>query len=458
MKNLTLFSLLLALYFNGFSQTPQLTLAENELKGSVKKASKKNYYYHSTSDGYIVSTSEILEFNTDGNLQSRTSFYSILGSTYYTDYTYKSKELSKSTYKTIKTGESKPSSESQTNYKYSNGKLTNLSGETNSSSTTFEYDSKGRWIKEITETKEGKKTNEKTVEYKDDNNYSITSHYYTDGVKSTNPVVQVFQDGKIYSSTSSYNNKTSVYSYSYNDQGDEIKYYSNGELLNETFYVYDKYGNWTEKIKKSFNSYSKNYSYQFDFRQITYKNEVTGSDELKVATVKKYETRDSYEIKEYKSASSLYENILLNPTEVKEIHVMKTEGSKFKVKTDEGNYLTNHVKAIKHTNGLDMILYHANSGTTALMKDFNSDLFRQEIWQTAEIISTTDSIFWAVNEKGNWYIIDKAGVYDKYDQTKLKYSTTNPDDVIVYVNDVATYLMKNYKNATHHKLYALRKL
>ncbi|MGB1041546.1 MAG: hypothetical protein ACPGVD_11780, partial [Flavobacteriales bacterium] len=173
---------------------------------------------------------------------------------------------------------------------------------------------------------------------------------------------------------------------------------------------------------------------------------------------KKYEKRDSYEVKAYKAAVSAYSKILINPEKVNEMLVLKTSGSKFKVKTDSGNYLTNHVSAIKHTNGLDMIVYHPKSKTTGLVKDFNDELFKRDIWHKAEILSSIDTVFWTVNEKGNWYIINAGKAYDKYEITKLKYSTDNPDDVIVYVNEVATYKMKNYRNATHHKLYPLRRL
>jgi hypothetical protein len=174
--------------------------------------------------------------------------------------------------------------------------------------------------------------------------------------------------------------------------------------------------------------------------------------------VKKYEKKESYKIELYKSSSSEYSKILANPDTVKEMLVLKTQGSKFKVKTGAGNYLTNKVNAIKHTNGLDMIVYHPKSNTTALIKDFNDELFKRDIWRKAEIVSSTDSIFWNVNEKGNWYITVKGKPYSKYETTNLKYSTENPDDVIVYINKVATYIMKNFRNAAHHKLYPLRKL
>ena len=137
---------------------------------------------------------------------------------------------------------------------------------------------------------------------------------------------------------------------------------------------------------------------------------------------------------------------------------MKTEGSRFKVKTDEGNYLTGKVKAMKHTNKKDMIVYHPKSNTTAIMKDFSDEFTRLDNWMEATILSRTNSMFWSVDDKKNWYITDKGLAFDKYEKSKLKYSSSNPNDVILSIDGVATYKLENYKNAVAHKLYPLIEL
>ena len=459
MKNLILILATIIFSAVGFAQLPDKSLSAYELKGSVKEVNTNIYYYRASQEAYILSSTDKKKFSNDGLLSYNYSELSMLSSDYEYKYEYEADKLKKFFSKTIdkKTKENK--SERITNYIYKSDRLSEIQFRgVNPTTIKFEYNDKNQVVKETKVGLGGEMMYEKIYEQKGENQYSTKTYFYTKGVKSEKANEYSYENGKLVSSVYRSYGEPAKSSYSYNDNGDKTAYYYKGKLKNEFIYVYDKHQNWIVKTKKAFNTYSKDYTYTYTFRKIKYKKGSTGSVEMDEKVVRKYEKRDSYEVKAYKSAVSAYSKILINPEKVNEMLVLKTSGSKFKVKTDSGNYLTNHVSAIKHTNGLDMIVYHPKSKTTGLVKDFNDDLFKRDFWHKAEIISSTDTIFWTVNEKGNWYIINAGKAYDKYEVTKLKYSTDNPDDVIVYVNEVAIYKMKNYRNATHHKLYPLRRL
>lgn len=442
--------------FSTFCQLPDKSLGSENLKGKVKEVNTNIYYYRTTQKSYVLSSSDKMKYN-DGNLIYHYSEFGSLLSNYEYEYTYEDGNLVKLTSRNISKKTSQVELENYTNYLYSSGNLTeiNLTG-TDPTTISFEYNNKNQVIKEAKVGIGAIKKYEKIYAYQSNSAYSITSYFYSKGEKAEKPNVFNYEKGNLVSSEMNGYGSPSKGAYSFNDNGDKISYYYNGKLSSEYFYEYDNQNNWITRVEKRFNTFSESISYTYSFRQLTYKKGITGGTEVNSNLLKKYETRDSYEVKPYEVTD--YNKILLNPTEVKELFVLKTEGSQFKVKTDAGNYLTNKVNAVKHTNGLDMILYHPNSNTTALVKDFNEELFKQDFWHKAEILSSTDSMFWTVNEKGSWYITEKGKPYSGYEATSLKYSTENPDDVIVYINEVATYMMKNYRNATPHKLYVLRKI
>lgn len=459
MKKSILLSALCLFVITGYTQLPNFSLKNYNLKGNVKEVTTTTYYYRSTQKAYISSSEDKKKFSKEGNLLNNLSNLSMLSSNYEYNYEYKGRNLVKKTNLTYKKETSEVKSETYTVYNYKNNKLTSVNYQGVSPTTIeYEYNNDNQLIKEVKKGTGGELVYEKTYQYSAKNDYSLTTYYYAKGVKGKQADIYQYKNDKLVSMNFNSYGTPSNSSYTYNKQGDRVTYTYQGKLKTETFYEYDKNNNWIKKTDKTFDTYTKSYRYTFVFRKIRYKKETTGDSKFDVDHVKKYEAHDSYELKPYESYSSKYSAILKNPTSIEEMHVLKTQGTKFKVKTKAGNYITNHVVAIKHTNGLDMIVYHPKSQTTALVKDFNDELLKREIWHTAKIISKTDSIFWTVNEKGNWFIIDRGRAYDKYDVTKLKYSTENPDDVIVYVNGVATYVMKNYRSAEKHKLYALRKL
>ncbi len=459
MKKLILIITSIGLSFSVFSQLPDQSLSKNNLKSSVKQVKSNIYYYRSSQEAYVLSSKDKKTFSKDGMLVNHYSVMSILKSDYEYNYEYKGGKIDRYISKTIDAKSKKISSERITDYVYKSGKLTETQYRgVDPTTIKYEYNKDNQLIKESKVGLGGKMIYEKEYEYTAVNNYSVTSYYYSKGIKSEKGDVYKYENGRLVATIFNSYGAPSKSTFSYNDNGDKISYYYKGKLKTEYIYKYDKHNNWIVKIDKTFDTYKKDYSYTYTFREITYKKGSTGSVKLDKDLLKKYEKRNSYDVKPYISAVSKYSQILINPSKVNEMYVLKTQGTKFKVKTDSGNYLTNHVTAVKHTNGIDMIVYHPKSNTTALVKDFNDDLFKRDFWHKAEIISSTDSVFWTINEKGNWYIINKGMGYDKYSETKLKYSGDNPDDVIVYVNDVATYKMKNYKNAIHHKLYPLIKI
>ena len=459
MKKIILTLIATGTFLFSYTQAPDFSLKKYDLKGEVTKVSRKDYSYKTLQKSVVVSNESTQEFDKNGILNKYYSEYYTFSGKYITNYTVKKGKVTKSINDTYDVEKDEIKSTSVTDYVYKNGLVHKSKNDPNSKypyETEYIYNSKNELIKEV-KMSNGKLSYETAYTDVNGDSYTKTKKYYdtkTGNLSSTS--INKYENGL--QKEASYKSKFSEYKtiYFYNSHNDLIKTVKNGKTNYEYDYEYDKYGNWIKKV--SISSYlEKRYTY-FYFRELKYGRKTTGSTDFDVEFAKKHGNYDSYEVKPYEKSKSLYSTILENPTTIKKMYVMKTEGSKFKVKTGKGNYITGKVKAIKHTNKMDMIIYHPKSNTTALMEDFSDEFTRLDTWMEATIISSTDSIFWSIDDKKNWYITDRGLGYKRYKESKLKYSTTNSNDVILYLNGVATYKMKNYKNAIPHKLYALIKL
>jgi hypothetical protein len=460
MKKLALLFCLSLLTIVVKSQDLKISLKENQLIGNVIKVEEYSYKYDDNLQGYYNESISEMHFNKYGYLTKKVYHY--YGSYYQsqstTTYSYNANNLLiNDATETISLLDNKTSS-SATNYTYLNNKLVKKEYVSSYPTTvTYSYDSFGNLFSEVHKNSTGETTAIYNYSnYKNSNTYTKVYNYFYKGNQESTTTYN-YVNGNI--SSYNYVGKTtsSNYAYNYDSYGNNTEILLDGKISSTNNYQYHSDGNWLQK-KYSYNStYSNNPYNVFWFKKITYANGKTaGYTNLNASFIKKYEQRDSYDLKVLEKKEIV--DPLADPEQVNKIYVLKTEGTKFKVKTDKDVYLTSKVNAIKHTNTVDMVLYHPKSNTTAIVYNFNDELTRQDVWMEATILSNTHHIFWNINESKNWFITDKGAAFSDYNLYTVKYSTTNPNDVIMYKNDVPTYIMRNFKNAVAHKLYVLEKL
>jgi len=101
MKNLILVLATIIFSAVGLSQLPDKSLSAYELKGSVKEVNTNVYYYRSSQDAYIISSTDKKQFSKEGLLTDNYSELSMLSSDYKYNYEYKGDKLQKFISETI---------------------------------------------------------------------------------------------------------------------------------------------------------------------------------------------------------------------------------------------------------------------------------------------------------------------------------------------------------------------
>lgn len=459
MKTLICYLTIFLTSINLFSQDLNVSLKDNKLQGKVIKVEEYTYRYDSNMDGYYIESISENNYNKSGNMT--TNIYQYFGSYYQskstTTYSYNNNKLIGDATEVISLLDNKTTNTS-TNYIYTNNLLTKKEYISEYPSIIeYSYDSKGNLLQAISKNNTGETTAiYDYLNYKNSDSYTkIYKYFYKGSQESTS--TYLYENGNNISYSFLGKNSSSFYKYTYDSYGNTLETIMNDNVLSSYNYEYSSDGNWLKKRYAYKSTYEDKTYNVFSFRKITYANGKTvGNTNFDIPFIKKYEQKNEYVLKALEKKEIF--NPLEDPEKVDKIYVLKTEGEKFKVKTDKDVYLTSKVSAVKHTNLVDMIVYHPKSNTTAIARNFSDNLTRQEMWMEATIISNTHNMFWCVNENKNWYITDKGTAFKDYNLYTVKYSTTNPNDVIMYKDNIATYIMRDFKNAIAHKLYTLEKI
>ncbi len=369
-KVITLFFVLSAFSFKGYSQAESYNLKSQNLHKKVRKTIQHYYQYDKESGGFVKKSVNIHRYNNDGNLVETYYLYN----SKYSDskatkkmYNYNSKGLLIST-KDISDEISKYSS--TFNYTYDRkGNL--IKGETlskngSSSYTSYINDKKGREISNKHYNKDGKLGSESSTTYKGSKKTNVYTGYSSKDGSITGNYTTIYDDDlKIeYISNGKYSNSKTTYEYDKNDNllkstnvGKEKTYVTNYD------YIYDKKGNW---IKKHYRSGKYQYFY---FREIHFQNgDVTGGTNFDKQFINRLGNFDNVEVVSLKKKE-------------KSISKKNTNNSKSYLKNKTWNfdyvYLKDAVKKLKGTVDLKISDYSnlkLNSNASFIVK-FSSSKF-----------------------------------------------------------------------------------
>jgi hypothetical protein len=273
---------------------------------------EENIYSYNAADQKFDLTDKYTRIFENGLLKEyKSESLAFYVSTETTSYTYNS--AGKILKENRKNNSEYGDSDSSVEYEYKNNRLVTKRSINSYSTTTtnYEYDSKGKLFKSTTKNAEGK------IEEIEEYSNVVSPNSYTKKTKSfygedTNPsstfMVNYF-DGKY--SNGSYNSTEygdTNYSYTYDQYGNILKSYEDDYVTEDNIYEYDTKGNWI-KCKSYRDDWLSGEIEEYKFRKVTYKSGAIGDTNLNMNFVNKYPrtlsgTTDSVSTSETSSVKS----------------------------------------------------------------------------------------------------------------------------------------------------------
>jgi len=141
--------------------------------------------------------------------------------------------------------------------------------------------------------------------------------------------------------------------------------------------------------------------------------------------------------------------------------VLKLADNSFRVRTSDGEELTNMLNAAKSPNGSDLLVYEALMGQTLICKGFYQAATTKEKWiEMTPLPDSEDGCYWFLNSATKGYSIIKEGRYinmvtEKY---KIVVQPGNTGNYLLQQNGVDKFLMKAVAGKKMDEFYPLEQI
>jgi hypothetical protein len=416
------------------------------LTNNVKQVDEVEYEYDAKEKVYKIKEQKNYVFD-KGKLVS--SSYKSTGIIYMegeTTFTYNSNG------QLISSREKNNLNDETYNYTYNNGKLI-LKKNIKTAypiETVFEYNNKGYLSKVIKKTGNDLSNVKVYSNYTNAQSYTLLETVYWNNKVSYTTTMQ-FIYGLKTSATTVYASSTSLpkeSTFKYNDKGHLVEEISaSGTYTN--VYKYDDRGNAFRTMYGGSKNSLYNIENRFLFSKITYNDGlalgIAAFNEQFVQEFDKKSASYAYE-KDFNTKKKVDLNFL-NDLEDDDDYflILKTNESKFKVKTAFGTYITNTVNALKAPNGLDLVIYDSVTKKTVVRYNFYAANTEIEKWFEADELPTTASglYFLLKNNGKNFYIISKASYLKSTSFKTLLIQNSSSDYSVTIENHTDKYVIRD---------------
>lgn len=445
---------MLFLFLNLVTAGENYRSSDFQLSGAVVRCEEMEYNYNPGLGKYMMTSRRTIELE-NGLVRkidfANNYFLYVQGSTIYS---YDEQNRLVALEKNISGDEEKST------FEYSAGRL---SGKVENGQvfTTYEYDGKGRLIRETSREDNAVSGMVEYSDYTSADSYHLRSLRYNSG-EIEEEIIEEFRGGLKMKSDFRGQHYKEVTTYEYDRFGHIIAQNSQNNGPHKNMYELDEQGNLLKADVTEFDfEVTDSLIHYFTFARVTYADgRVTGSTDLDADFVRRFEPGSgSYEVslEPIGGSDQLAEALdAINNFSAPDFFALKVGTEEFKIITSGEEYITGQVIGTRSTNSLDLFIYDPGTGLSAVTQNFFDPATPAETWLDMITLQSPTGIFWIVNEAEEVYLVEN-GQWRDMSVFTLR-AAEQPNDLIVQENGSDRYFIRDFYSKAYHIFFPLESL